>query len=246
MQEVFFKDMGAVAYKDAWDFQEQLLRKNVQAKTSAKAGLSYSSNGTGQKTGFESIADTRHHLLLCEHPPVYTLGKSGHAENVLISEATLHQKGIEYYRTNRGGDITFHGPGQIVGYPILDLEKYYTDIGKYLRNLEEVVILTLQQYGIKGERSPGETGVWIAPSVKGKERKICAMGVRCSRWVTMHGFALNVSTSLDYFNYIIPCGIANKQVTSIEKELGSDPGTGNVKAVLKNCFEQVFDCRLVG
>ncbi len=244
MQEVFFKDMGAVAYKDAWDFQEQLLQKNVQAKTLAKADLAYSENGTGA-AGFEHIAETYHHLLLCEHPPVYTLGKSGHAENVLISDSALQQKGIEYYRTNRGGDITFHGPGQIVGYPILDLEKYYTDIGRYLRNLEEVIILTLQQYGIKGERSPGETGVWIEPFVKGRERKICAMGVRCSRWVTMHGFALNVNTSLDYFNYIIPCGIAGKQVTSIEKELGFNPGTEQVKAVLKNCFEQVFDCTLV-
>ena len=245
MQEVFFKDMGVVAYKDAWNFQEQLLQKNVQAKTVAKSGLSYSSNGTPQETGSEAVTGTRHHLLLCEHPPVYTLGKSGQAGNVLISEAALQQKGIEYYQTNRGGDITFHGPGQIVGYPILDLEKYYTDIGKYLRNLEEVVMLTLQEYGIKGERSPGETGVWIEPFVKGRERKICAMGVRCSRWVTMHGFALNVTTSLDYFNYIIPCGIANKQVTSIEKELTFNPGTAAVKATLKNCFEQVFDCTLI-
>ena len=245
MQEVFFKDMGVVAYKDAWNFQEQLLQKNVQAKTVAKSGLSYSSNGTPQETGSEAVTGTRHHLLLCEHPPVYTLGKSGQAGNVLVSEAALQQKGIEYYQTNRGGDITFHGPGQIVGYPILDLEKYYTDIGKYLRNLEEVVMLTLQEYGIKGERSPGETGVWIEPFVKGRERKICAMGVRCSRWVTMHGFALNVTTSLDYFNYIIPCGIANKQVTSIEKELTFNPGTAAVKATLKNCFEQVFDCTLI-
>ena len=245
MQEVFFKDMGVVAYKDAWNFQEQLLQKNVQAKTVAKAGLSYSSNGTPQEPGSEAVTGTRHHLLLCEHPPVYTLGKSGQAGNVLVSEAALQQKGIEYYQTNRGGDITFHGPGQIVGYPILDLEKYYTDIGKYLRNLEEVVMLTLQEYGIKGERSPGETGVWIEPFVKGRERKICAMGVRCSRWVTMHGFALNVTTSLDYFNYIIPCGIANKQVTSIEKELTFNPGTAAVKATLKNCFEQVFDCTLI-
>src|SRR5690606_1093203 len=177
MQEVFFKDMGAVAHKDAWDFQEQLLQKNVRAKTLAKAGLSYLSNDAGQENDSETSIATQHHLLLCEHPPVYTLGKSGHAENVLISEAVLRQKGIEYYQTNRGGDITFHGPGQIVGYPIIDLEKYYTDIGKYLRNLEEVIILTLQQYGISGERSPGETGVWIDPAVKGRERKICAMGV---------------------------------------------------------------------
>ncbi len=245
MQEVFFEDRGTMAYKDAWNYQEALLKKNVEAKVLAKSNASDLAHVAQHGPAVEAIANTRHHLLLCEHPPVYTLGKSGHAENVLISEAVLRQKGIEYYETNRGGDITFHGPGQIVGYPILDLEKYYTDIGKYLRNLEEVIILTLQQYGIKGERSPGETGVWIEPSVKGRERKICAMGVRCSRWVTMHGFALNVNTSLDYFNYIIPCGIANKQVTSVEKELGYNPGTATVKATLKSCFEQVFDCRLV-
>lgn len=241
MQEVFFKDMGVVAYKEAWNYQETLLKENVDAKVLAKTNASGSVHIAPQVPA----SDTRHHLLLCEHPPVYTLGKSGHAENVLISEAALSQKGIAYYQTNRGGDITFHGPGQIVGYPIIDLEKYYTDIGKYLRNLEEVIILTLQHYGIKGERSPGETGVWIEPSVKGRERKICAMGVRCSRWVTMHGFALNVNTSLDYFNYIIPCGIANKQVTSVEKELGYNPGTASVKAILKSSFEQVFDCRLM-
>lgn len=241
MQEFFFKDMGVVAYKEAWNYQEALLKENVDAKVLAKTNASGSAHIASQVPA----SDTRHHLLLCEHPPVYTLGKSGHAENVLISEAALSQKGIEYYQTNRGGDITFHGPGQIVGYPIIDLEKYYTDIGKYLRNLEEVIILTLQHYGIKGERSPGETGVWIDAAVKGRERKICAMGVRCSRWVTMHGFALNVNTSLDYFNYIIPCGIANKQVTSVEKELGYNPGTTSVKAILKSSFEQVFDCTLV-
>ncbi|HRN55010.1 MAG TPA: lipoyl(octanoyl) transferase LipB [Agriterribacter sp.] len=245
MQRVFFEDMGAIAYKDAWDYQEELLKKNVEAKVLAKTRASDITPVTLQEPAIESIAGTRHHLLLCEHPPVYTLGKSGHAENVLISGAALRQKGIEYYQTNRGGDITFHGPGQIIGYPILDLEKYYTDIGKYLRNLEEVIILTLRQYGIKGERSPGETGVWIDPFVKGRERKICAMGVRCSRWVTMHGFALNVHTNLDYFSYIIPCGIANKQVTSVEKELGYNPGAAAVKATLKSCFEQVFDCTLV-
>ncbi len=242
MQEVFFKDMGTIAYKDAWNYQEALLKKNVEAKALAKTNAPDLTRITQHEPAFEIIAGTRHHLLLCEHPPVYTLGKSGHTENVLISEAVLRQKGIEYYQTNRGGDITFHGPGQIVGYPIIDLEKYYTDIGKYLRNLEDVIILTLQQYGIKGERSPGETGVWIEPSVKGRERKVCAMGVRCSRWVTMHGFALNVNTDLNYFNYIVPCGIANKQVTSIEKELGYAPAVGEVKTIVKKSFEEVFDC----
>lgn len=245
MQEVIFEDLGTRAYKDAWNYQEELLKKNVDSKMRAKSQLSGIASGLQPDLTLPINADTHHHLLLCEHPPVYTLGKSGHPENVLISEAGLKKKGIEYYQTNRGGDITFHGPGQIVGYPILDLEKFYTDIGRYLRNLEEVIILTLQHFGIKGERSPGETGVWIDPTVKGRERKICAMGVRCSRWVTMHGFALNVNTRLDYFDYIVPCGIANKQVTSMEKELGNNPGVPLVKATLKSCFEEVFACRLL-
>ncbi|HEX5025790.1 MAG TPA: lipoyl(octanoyl) transferase LipB [Agriterribacter sp.] len=244
MQDFFFRDLGAVAYKEAWDYQEELLKENVQAKTAAKAYAQLAAVGDLPMHG-EQPAITHHHLLLCEHPPVYTLGKSGHTENVLINEAERQKKGIEYYQTNRGGDITFHGPGQIVGYPIIDLEKYYTDIGKYLRTLEEVIILTLLHYGIKGERSTGETGVWIQPAEKGKERKICAMGVRCSRWVTMHGFALNVNTDLQYFNYIVPCGIANKQVTSMEKELGYTPAMDEVKTILKKSFEKIFDCRLI-
>ena len=172
------------------------------------------------RTSRLSDLDTQHYLLFVEHPPVYTLGKSGNIENVLLSEENLKARGIDFFRTNRGGDITFHGPQQIVGYPILDLEKFYTDIGKYLRNIEEVIILTLKEYGIEAGRSPGETGVWIDADIKGRERKICAIGVRSSRWITMHGFALNVNTDLDYFNFIIPCGIQNKQVTSLQKELG--------------------------
>lgn len=247
MQDVYFSDLGAIPYKEAWDLQESLLQKNVHAKILLKnqSEAVPSLRGEMKKEASEADLNTRNYLLLCEHPPVYTLGKNGHTENVLISEADRIQKGIEYYHTNRGGDITFHGPGQIVGYPILDLEKYYTDIGKYLRNLEEVIIRTLAYYGIEGERSKGETGVWIEPGRKGYERKICAMGVRCSRWVTMHGFALNVHTDLDYFNYIIPCGIVNKQVTSIERELRYNPGMAAVKEVLRDCFEKVFDSRLV-
>ncbi|MBX2924262.1 MAG: lipoyl(octanoyl) transferase LipB [Chitinophagaceae bacterium] len=248
MQQVYIEDLGLISYKKVWDYQEQLLQQNVQAKAKARtvAGSSHStSKRITADDGENHSSFTRHYLLLCEHPLVYTLGKSGHIENVLISEEERAAKGIEYYQTNRGGDITFHGPGQIVGYPILDLEKYYTDIGKYLRNLEEVVIQTLAHYGIHGERSAGETGVWIDPGSKGKERKICAMGVRCSRWITMHGFALNVNTDLSYFTQIIPCGIVDKQVTSIEKELGYNPGIENVKAILKNCFENVFDCDLI-
>lgn len=243
MQEVFFKDLGDIAYKKAWDYQEALLQQNVSIKSQAAVAKNKSS--VGADGGSMPEVQTHHYLLFCEHPPVYTLGKSGKESNILISEEERIQKGIAYYPTNRGGDITFHGPGQIVGYPVLDLEKYYTDIGKYLRNLEEAVILTLAAYNIKGERSAGETGVWIDPSVKGKERKICAMGVRCSRWITMHGFAFNVNTDLDYFNYIIPCGIQNKQVTSLAKELGFEADMEEVKTILKQNFEKVFNSELI-
>jgi len=184
---------------------------------------------------------TTHHLLFVEHPPVYTLGKSGKIENVIIGEEERVREGIDFFHTNRGGDITFHGPEQIVGYPIFDLEKFYTDIGRYLRELEEVIILTLKEYDINAGRSNGETGVWIDALHKGKERKICAMGVRCSRWITMHGFALNVNTDLHYFDGIIPCGIQNKKVTSIKKELGSDISIHEVKEKLKRNFEKVFN-----
>ena len=189
--------------------------------------------------------ETRHHLLLLEHPPVYTLGKSGHMENVLLSNEQLEGKQIEFFHTNRGGDITFHGPGQLVGYPVLDLERFYTDIGRYLRNLEEVIIRTIAEFGLKGDRSPGETGVWLDPHLKGKERKICAMGVKCSRWITMHGFALNVNTDLGYFEHIIPCGIRDKHVTSISRELGHDVSMDEVKTILKKHFSEVFASRLV-
>ena len=230
-QDVIYKDLGQVRYKDAWDYQEQLLQGNVQLKSLLSKGL---------------IAnETTHYFLLCEHPPVYTLGKSGHLENILISEDEMHEKGIEFYKTNRGGDITFHGPEQIVGYPILDLEKFYTDIGRYLRELEEVIILTLGEYGITGKRSSGETGVWIEPGIKGSERKICAMGVRCSRWVTMHGFALNINTDLAYFDNIIPCGIVNKKVTSLEAELNRKVDVQEVKEKLQRNFEFVFNAKLL-
>ncbi len=163
----------------------------------------------------------------------------------MISEESLKARGIDFFHTNRGGDITFHGPQQIVGYPILDLEKFYTDIGKYLRNMEEVIILTLAEYGIEGGRSAGETGVWIDADIRGKERKICAIGVRSSRWITMHGFALNVNTDLDYFNFIIPCGIQDKQVTSLQKELGVAVDLEDVKEKLKQNFDKVFDAELM-
>lgn len=233
MQDVIFKDLEKMPYQSAWDLQEEVLQKNVKLKQEA------------HQAGDDVSAGTEHHLFFVEHPPVYTLGKSGHIENVLISDEQREQRGIEFFKTNRGGDITFHGPQQIVGYPILDLEKFTTDIGKYLRNLEEVIILTLADYGLHGDRSAGETGVWLDPGVKGKERKICAMGVRCSRWITMHGFALNVNTDLSYFDFIIPCGIQNKQVTSIAKELGREVDFEEAKAFVKKNFEKVFGVKLV-
>lgn len=248
-QLVQFEDLGNMPYKQAWDYQEILLKKNLEVKAELRLAADsqkpiVDSETHSQLTTDHSLPATHHYLLFVEHPPVYTLGKSGDVKNILISEEERAAKGIEYYPTNRGGDITFHGPQQIVGYPILDLEKFETDIGKYLRKLEEVIILTMADYGLKGERSKGETGVWLDPDIKGKERKICAMGVRCSRWVTMHGFAFNVNTDLNYFNYIIPCGIENKQVTSLEKELGRAVDFEEAKENVKRNFEKVFNVRL--
>jgi len=232
MESVEFRDLGLMEYKAAWDYQENLLKENLRIKS-----VVHSSDVVVDT----KLLPTKHYLLFVEHPPVYTLGKSGKIEHVLINEEQRQQQGIEFFHTNRGGDITFHGPQQIVGYPIFDLEKFYTDIGRYLRELEEVIILTLEDYGIIAGRSPGETGVWIDATIKGKERKICAMGVRCSRWVTMHGFALNVNTDLNYFNHIIPCGIADKKVTSIKQELGMEVDIDEVKTKLKKNFSRVFN-----
>ncbi len=232
-QEVIFRDLGLMEYQAAWEYQEKLLQANVQQKAMVSAGA-----GDEKPT-------TQHYLLFVEHPPVYTLGKNGNKSNVLLDDEQLKENGISFFNTNRGGDITFHGPHQIVGYPILDLERFYTDIGKYLRNLEEIIILTMADYGIAGERSKGETGVWIDAHVPGKERKICAIGVRCSRWVTMHGFAFNVNTDLSYFNHIIPCGINNKQVTSLQQELGKTLPMDEVKEKVKRNFEKVFGAELV-
>jgi lipoyl(octanoyl) transferase len=253
-QKIIVEDLGHMGYQQAWDYQEELLKKNVEAKRlkSAKnTALQVARTGNDVGTHLNDITTveedandsttTTHYLLFVEHPPVYTIGKSGKEEHVLIGEEERRLRGIEYIKTNRGGDITFHGPEQIVGYPILDLEKFYTDIGRYLRNLEEVIILTMADYGLKGERSVGETGVWLDPDVKGKERKICAMGVRCSRWITMHGFAFNVNTNLSYFDYIVPCGIHNKQVSSLEKELGRKIPLKEVKERLLKNFEKVFE-----
>ena len=232
--EVHFKDLGICSYKKVWDYQETLLKENVAIKTASKTEQIIDTNKI-------EIPTTTNYFLLVEHTPVYTLGKSGHKEHVLISDEEMQEKGIEYFHINRGGDITFHGLQQIVGYPILDLDKFKTDLGWYLRSLEEVIILTLAEYGLHGDRSKGETGVWLEPDVIGKERKICALGIKCSRWITMHGFAFNVNTNLDYFNYIVPCGIKNKQVTSLEKELGYAVNYEEVKDKVKNNFKKVFD-----
>lgn len=232
-QTVVFTDLGKMDYKTAWDLQERILKENVRIKSGVQSSESEIIPGS-----------TTNYLFFVEHSPVYTLGKSGKMENVILSEEERTKGGIEFFHTNRGGDITFHGPGQIVGYPILDLEKFYTDIGRYLRDLEEVIILTLNDYGIAAGRSAGETGVWIDPLHKGKERKICAMGIRCSRWITMHGFALNVNTPLHYFAGIIPCGIADKKVTSIKEELGGEVDIEDVKSRLKRNFEKVFNVKI--
>jgi lipoyl(octanoyl) transferase len=262
-QLVIFEDLGVINYKSAWDYQEVLVKKNLDIKAEARKSVVSCQLSVGseqlavdsQQLAVDSQQSTlpathcplstAHYLLFCEHPPVYTLGKSGHMENVLLSENEMEEKEIEFFKTNRGGDITFHGLQQVVGYPILDLEKFYTDIGKYLRSLEEVIILTIAEYGIKGDRSKGETGVWIEPGLPGRERKICAMGIRCSRWITMHGFALNVNTDLSYFNNIIPCGIINKQVTSVEKEVGQKVDFEEIKEKLRRNFEKVFNVEII-
>ena len=218
--QVLYRDLGLLDYQQAWDLQENILQQSIAQKAQGLVPA--------------------HHLLFVEHPPVYTLGKSGKREHVLIDEQEMQERQIAFFQTNRGGDITYHGPGQLVGYPIFDLEQFYRDIGRYLRELEQVIILTLQDYGLKGERSSGETGVWLDPGIPGRARKICAMGVRCSRWITMHGFALNISNDLSYFNHIIPCGIPDKSVTSLQKELGTTLTVKEVKENVLQKFKQVF------
>jgi len=238
-KNIIVRDLGRMSYREAWAYQEKLLQENLAIKAARRqAELEVAEPNKDDRY-------TSNYFLFVEHPPVYSLGKSGDVANVLISEEELSNRGIEYVETNRGGDITYHGPGQIVGYPILDLEYFGTDIGKYLRRLEDVIILTLSDYGLAGDRSEGETGVWLEPHTKGHERKICAMGVRCSRWVTMHGFALNVNTDLSYFQHIVPCGIANKQVASMHQELSMPVDIGEVKGRIINHFETVFEAKMV-
>ena len=229
MQTAYFKDIGLIEYKEAWLFQEKFFNKILEIKSKNR------NEGT-------KIA-TKNHLIFCEHPHVYTLGNSGNKDNLLVNEEYLKSRGATFYKTNRGGDITYHGPGQIVGYPIFDLDNFFNDIGKYLRFLEEVIILTLKEYGLNGERSKGETGVWLDVG-KPTARKICAMGVKTSRWVSMHGFAFNLNTDLSYFENIVPCGINDKKVTSLEKEKGHKIDVNRAKSILKSNLERVFDLKL--
>lgn len=232
-KKVLFKDLGTLDYRECWDFQEKLFNETVNQKIA------------NRDLPVADQKETINHLLFVEHPHVYTLGKSGDVSHLLVNEQQLEEKEATYYKINRGGDITYHGPGQLVGYPILDLDNFFTDIHKYLRLLEEAIILTLNDYGIIAGRSIGETGVWLDVENPLKARKICAMGVRCSRWVTMHGFGFNVNANLDYFSNIVPCGIQDKAITSMQKELGKEVDINQVKEKIKYYFSTLFNCEII-
>ncbi|MCI3936725.1 lipoyl(octanoyl) transferase LipB [Chryseobacterium aahli] len=232
---VAFEDLGVKDYQSSWDYQEKLMKEIIDTKVK------------NRDLPAEERHTTSNHFLLVEHPHVYTLGKSGHEENMLAGIDKLKEIEATFVKVNRGGDITYHGFGQIVGYPILDLENFFTDIHLYMRNLEEVIIRTMAEFGLKGERSPGETGVWLDVG-KPYARKICAMGVKASRWVTLHGFAFNVNTDMRYFEYIVPCGIKDKQVTSLKRELERELTTDEVediKVKIRKHFADVFGAELV-
>ncbi len=211
-KELVVCHLGRIGYEAAWALQEQVQERLVAAKRAPSPAAADAPSRA------DSANRPPHVLLLLEHPPVYTLGKSGDADNLLVSETALEAMGATFHRIGRGGDVTFHGPGQLVGYPLFDLDRFFTDLGRYLRTLEEVIIRTCAEHGVAGSRVDGRTGVWIGPDERGLERKICAMGVRCSRWVTMHGFAFNVTTNLHYFDHIVPCGINDRGVTSLAAE----------------------------
>jgi lipoyl(octanoyl) transferase len=230
MPKVFFKDLGLLDYQEAWDYQQVLFDDSVAKKLAHRDQ--------------PDSAVPNNYFLYVEHPHVYTLGKSGSLENLLLDETGLEKKEATFYKINRGGDITYHGPGQVVGYPILDLDQFSPDIHLYLRNIEEAVIRLCADYGIKGERFEKYTGVWIEPGTP-QERKICAIGVKTSRWVSMHGFALNVNTNLDYFGNIVPCGIVNKDVTSLQRELGREMDMAEVKQKLLTHFGEIFKMEFV-
>ena len=239
-KQVIFEDWGLVDYKKAWDKQEAIFADTVAVKI---ANRNLQTVAASEDAPEET--QTKNHLIFCEHPHVYTLGKSGKPAHLLLDEQGLKAKQAVYYLINRGGDITYHGPGQIVSYPILDLDNFFTDIHLYLRTLEEAVIKTIAEFGLKGERYPGYTGVWLDAD-NDKARKICAMGVRCSRWVTMHGLAFNVNTDLDYFKNIVPCGIDDKAVTSMQHELGFSVDIDEVKTILKHHISVLFNMEILG
>jgi lipoyl(octanoyl) transferase len=241
-KQVKLIDLGLIDYQQAWDKQEEIFNSTVKLKTEIRNRQVV--GAAPDQTLIESDDITPNYLIFCEHPHVYTLGKSGKAEHLLLDEAGLKEKNAVYYPVNRGGDITYHGPGQIVCYPILDLDNFFTDIHLYLRTLEEAIILTLAHYGLKAGRYPGYTGVWFDAD-NDKARKICAMGVRCSRWVTMHGLALNVNTDLDYFKNMIPCGIDDKDVTSMQRELGRPVDLNEVKKILTHHISVLFDMEIL-
>lgn len=232
MRNIQLIELGTIEYGEAWDFQESLLRKGLDAKIA-----------------FQDSRQLKHikiqnYLLLCRHPHVYTLGNSGDINHLLVNEKQLQQLGISFYKSNRGGDITYHGPGQLVAYPILDLEQFFTDIRKYVFNLEETIIQLLKVYGIEAGRLKGSTGVWLDTEMQGKQRKICAIGIRCSKWITLHGLALNINTNLSYFNQIVPCGISDKGVTSMQNELGSPVDEKEVERIFVEKFAEVFESEI--
>lgn len=232
MKNILLQDLKTIEYGEAWKYQEKLMQKGAEIKLA---------KGKNPERAEEEI---HNYLLLCRHPHVYTLGSSGDISHLLINEEQLKQKGISFYKTNRGGDITYHGPGQLVAYPIIDLEQFFTDIKKYMFCLEEVVIRVLKEYGIEAGRLLGSTGVWLDPDVPGRQRKICAMGVRCSRWITIHGLAFNLNADLDYFNLIVPCGISDKGVTSLHKELGRPIDEKEVEKIFVEKFAEVFEAKI--
>lgn len=231
-KQVNFQHLGLVDYQQAWDYQEKLFAETVQAKIA------------NRKRPEEEQEATANYLLFCQHPHVYTLGKSGHLDNLLLNEQQLRDKEATFYKINRGGDITYHGPGQLVAYPILDLDNFFTDIHRYLRYLEEAVILALADFGLEAGRVEGLTGVWLDHIKQENPRKICAMGVKSSRWVTMHGLALNVNANLDYFDYIVPCGISDKAVTSMQHEIGEPVDMKKVEESLRQHLSTLFGMEL--
>lgn len=231
IRDVRLQRLGRVGYKHAWDIQEALFEPAVELKVRAKYD--------------PDTPSPENHLILCEHPPVFTLGKSGRDDHLLLDRKQLSERSIEFFRNNRGGDITFHGPGQVVGYPILDLEQFQPDIRRYMHALGEVIIRTIAEYGLKGERMDDAIGIWLDKDIPHKARKICAFGVKSSRWITMHGWAINVNTDLDYFNFIVPCGIPDKGVTSLRKELGREIPLNEVEDKILHHFREVFSVRFI-